>query len=106
LNVLPTSESVCFKVVCDRNIGGRFEYGHLEFPLSQLKDGKIKDDWFPLVLASSASPGESPRLKLRFQYIEDLSLLMETYTKLSEEAIAKTAAAYNRMKDALEATVY
>jgi hypothetical protein len=106
LDVLPTSKSVCFKVVCDRNIGGRFEYGHIEFPLSELMDGKIKDDWFPLVLASSAKPGESPRLKLRFQYVDDLSRLMETYSQLSEQAIAKIAAVYNRMKDALEATVY
>mmetsp|Transcript_19307 Transcript_19307/g.35568 ORF Transcript_19307/g.35568 Transcript_19307/m.35568 type:complete len:247 (-) Transcript_19307:26-766(-) len=106
LDVHPSSEKLIFKVVCERNLGGRIKLGEFEAPLAELRDNKIRDDWFPLSSKKNFGPDEVPRLKLRFQFVHSISQLMAQHAMMCDEAILTLTSAHERMKDVLASLAY
>lgn len=98
LPVPPTATTLVFKVLCERNIGGQMELGRFEVSLDELRDSKIRDDWYPIATSKKFGPDEVPRLKLRFQFVSDIGELMAAHAKICEDGIRKATAAHERLK--------
>lgn len=102
LKVHPTSEKLVIKAVCERNIGGRLELGRIEATLAELSDAKIRDDWFVLSTQKQFKEGETPRLKVRYQFIGDMSQLIAMHALKCQETLDQIKAAYDQLKELLE----
>lgn len=103
LGVHPSSEKIVFKVVCERNFGARVELGRFEETLEVLRDGKVRDDWYTLSSKKKFNEGETPRLKLRFQFISNMAQLMAKRAQICEAALTRILSAYERLKSVVEA---
>lgn len=100
--VHPNFTTLVFRVLCNRRLGGRLELGMVKFSLDDLRDAKIREDWYPLDTIRMFGPDTVPRLKLRLQFVSHVGQLMTAYAEVCEDALEQATAAHARLKSVIE----